>query len=137
MGFFDRFRKRVQEVADETDLDELTAEEGTEEAVEALRTTDSEPPQEVFESPEEIAPEPSPTDSEESDDDWDDWDDEPTLPPAPTLSKKERKQLEREKKRKEKEKKKLSKKGFDVDQVTRPDGSRVDLHMMRLSLIHI
>ena len=28
MGFFDRFRKRVQEVADETDLDELTAEEG-------------------------------------------------------------------------------------------------------------
>ena len=50
MGFFDRFRKRVQEVADETDLDELTAEEGTEEAVEALRTTDSEPPQEVFET---------------------------------------------------------------------------------------
>ncbi|GIS44419.1 MAG: hypothetical protein Ct9H90mP16_14890 [Candidatus Poseidoniales archaeon] len=41
MGFFDRFRKRVQEVADETDLDELTAEEGTEEAVEALTTTDS------------------------------------------------------------------------------------------------
>ena len=32
MGFFDRFRKRVQEVADETDFDELTAEEGTEEA---------------------------------------------------------------------------------------------------------
>ena len=31
MGFFDRFRKRVQEVADETDFDELTAEEGTEE----------------------------------------------------------------------------------------------------------
>ena len=37
MGFFDRFRKRVQEVADETDLDQLTAEEGTEEAVEASR----------------------------------------------------------------------------------------------------
>ena len=34
MGFFDRFRKRVQEVADETDFDELTAEEGTEEAQE-------------------------------------------------------------------------------------------------------
>ena len=73
MGFFDRFRKRVQEVADETDLDELTAEEGTEEAVEALTTTDPEPPQEVFESPEEIAPEPEPTDSEEIDDDWDAW----------------------------------------------------------------
>jgi len=39
--------------------------------------------------------------------------------------------LEREMKRKEKEKQKLVKKGFDVDQVTRPDGSRVDLHMMR------
>ena len=39
--------------------------------------------------------------------------------------------LEREKKRKEKEKKELTKKGYDVDQVTRPDGSRVDLHMMR------
>ena len=36
MGFFERFRKRVQEVADVTDLDELTAEEGTEEAQEAL-----------------------------------------------------------------------------------------------------
>ena len=34
MGFFERFRKRVQEVADVTDLDELTAEEGTEEAAE-------------------------------------------------------------------------------------------------------
>ena len=107
-------------------MDELTAEEGTEEAVEALTTTDSEPHKKCLRSTEEIAPEPSPTDSEESDDDWDDWDDEPTLPPAPTLSKKERKQLEREKKRKEKEKKKLSKKGYDVDQVTRPDGSRVD-----------
>ena len=36
MGFFDRFRKRVKEVADDTDLDELTAEEDSEEAAEAI-----------------------------------------------------------------------------------------------------
>ena len=31
MGFFDRFRKRVKEVADDTDLAALTTEEDTEE----------------------------------------------------------------------------------------------------------
>ena len=30
MGFFDRFRKRVKEVAEETDLDSLTADEDSE-----------------------------------------------------------------------------------------------------------
>ena len=39
MGFFDRFKKRVKEVVDETDLDELTAEEGTQEAEEAVAAT--------------------------------------------------------------------------------------------------
>ena len=75
----------------------------------------------------------APTEEPEStpDDDWDDWDDEPQPLPATNLSKKERKLLEREKKRKEKEKQILAKKGFDIDQVTRPDGSRVDLHVMR------
>ena len=129
MGFFDRFRKRVKEVADDTDLDALTAEEGTEEAEQAI--IESAPPPEdewddlsAIEAPLE---EPEPTE----DDEWDDWDDEPEPLPTTTLSKKERKLLEREMKRKEKEKQKLVKKGFDVDQVTRPDGSRVDLHMMR------
>ena len=126
MGFFDRFRKRVQEVADETDFDELTAEEGTEDAP-------TPPPSDVVEDewdePNEIEPTTPTLPSE--DDDWDDWDDEPEPLPSTTISKKERKQLEREKKRKQKEKEKLAKKGFDVEQVTRPDGSRVDLHMMR------
>ena len=44
MGFFDRFRKRVKEVVDETDLDALTAEEGSEEAEQAI--TESAPPSE-------------------------------------------------------------------------------------------
>ena len=142
MGFFDRFRKRVQEVADETDLDELTAEEGTEEAEEVLDNESSEMVEveamEALSQHEEFgkvrthvpAYNTRPEFGDE-DDDWDDWDDEPEPLPSSTISKKERKQLEREKKRKQKEKKKLAKKGFDIDQVTRPDGSRVDLHMMR------
>lgn len=126
MGFFDRFRKRVQEVADETDFDELTAEEGTEEAP-------TPPPSDVMEDEWDELNEIEPTTPvlPSDDDDWDDWDDEPEPLPSTTISKKERKQLEREKKRKQKEKEKLAKKGFDVEQVTRPDGSRVDLHMMR------
>ena len=39
MGFFDRFKKRVKEVVDDTDLDALTAEEGSEEAEEAMAST--------------------------------------------------------------------------------------------------
>ena len=126
MGFFDRFRKRVQEVADETDFDELTAEEGTEESP-------TPPPSDVVEDEWDELNEIEPTTPvlPSDDDDWDDWDDEPEPLPSTTISKKERKQLEREKKRKQKEKEKLAKKGFDVDQITRPDGSRVDLHMMR------
>ena len=129
MGFFDRFRKRVKEVADDTDLDALTAEEGSEEA-EQIITETTPPVDEEWDDISEIetpVEEPEPTDDE----DWDDWDDEPEPLPTTTLSKKERKLLEREKKRKEKEKQKLAKKGYDVDQVTRPDGSKVDLHVMR------
>ena len=126
MGFFDRFKKRVKELADETDLDALTAEEGSEEAEEAIATTV--PLEEEWDDITQIE---EPVEVPTTDDDWDEWDDEPELQPTATLSKKERKLLERERKRKEKEKKKLAKKGFDINQVTRPDGSRVDLHMMR------
>jgi fused signal recognition particle receptor len=127
MGFFDRFKKRVKEVVDETDLDALTAEVGTQEAEEV--TT---PPPEIKEEWDNIVEIQAPIEeSEPADDEWDDWDDEPEPQPTTTLSKKERKLLEREKRRKEKEKQKLAKKGYDVDQVIRPDGSRVDLHVMR------
>ena len=127
MGFFDRFKKRVKEVVDETDLDALTAEAGTQEAEEV--TT---PPPETKEEWDNIVEIQAPIEeSEPADDEWDDWDDEPEPQPTTTLSKKERKLLEREKKRKEKEKQRLAKKGYDVDQVIRPDGSRVDLHVMR------
>jgi fused signal recognition particle receptor len=131
MGFFDRFKKRVKEVADETDMDALTAEEGTQEAEEAIASLPPEPIEEEEEW-DNISEIEAPVEEQAADeDDWDDWDDEPEPQPTTTLSKKERKLLEREKKRKEKEKKQLAKKGYDVDQVTRPDGSKVDLHMMR------
>ena len=127
MGFFDRFKKRVKELADETDLDALTAEEGSEEANEAIATITTS----VEEEWDDISEIEEPVETPTTDDEWDEWDDEPEPLPTTTLSKKERKLLERERKRKQKEKKQLAKKGFDVDQVTRPDGSRVDLHMMR------
>ena len=130
MGFFDRFKKRVKEVVDDTDLDALTAEEDSEEAEQIIAETT--PP--VEEEWDEISEIEVPSDEPEltQDEDWDDWDDdEPEPIPVATLSKKERKLLEREKKRKAKEKQQLAKKGYDIDQVTRPDGSRVDLHVMR------
>jgi fused signal recognition particle receptor len=129
MGFFDRFKKRVKEVVDDTDLDALTADEDSEEAEQII--ADNTPS--VEEEWDDISAIEAPIEEPEStqDDDWDDWDDEPEPLPTTTLSKKERKLLEREKKRKEKEKQQLAKKGYDIDQVTRPDGSRVDLHMMR------
>ncbi|MDE0707708.1 MAG: signal recognition particle-docking protein FtsY [Candidatus Poseidoniales archaeon] len=129
MGFFDRFKKRVKEVVDETDLDALTVESTSQEVEEPVAETPTNPPPEEWDNITEIdipAEENPP-----EDDDWDDWDDELEPQPSTTISKKERKQFERERKRKEKEKQQLAKKGYDVDQVTRPDGSRVDLHVMR------
>jgi len=129
MGFFDRFKKRVKEVVDDTDIDALTTADGSEERVKATHVT---PPEEIQEEWDDIEEIESPIEeSQPEEEDWDDWDDEPNPLPSSTISKKERKQLEREKKRKEKEKQKLAKKGFDVDQVIRPDGSRVNLHVMR------
>ena len=131
MGFFDRFRKRVKEVAEDTDIETLTAEEDSIEAAEALAAAEAnQDTEEEWDDPDTIkAPEIEVEESPEEE--WDEWDDEPEPIPDPTLSKKERKRVEREQRQREKEKRKLAKKGFDVDQVVRPVGSRVDLHVMR------
>ena len=128
MGLFDRFRSRVKEVAEETDLDGLTAEAGSDEAEEAIAAGEA-LQEEEWDEVEQIQTPVEPT--EPAEEEWDEWDDEPEAPPTPTLTKKERKLAERDARRKEKERKALAKKGFDIDQVVRPDGSRVDLHMMR------
>ena len=147
MGFFDRFRKRVKEVADDTDIDSLTVDEESEEAQEAIakrqqikeqQEAQSEVPQveattsinDDWEDVEEI--EAISETLEEEEDEWDDWDDEPIPEPiSPSLDKKQRKRLEKEAKEAIKERQRLKKEGFDVDQDVRPDGSKIDLQIMR------
>ncbi|PXY76839.1 MAG: hypothetical protein CXX81_13580 [Methanobacteriota archaeon] len=146
MGFFDRFRKRVKEVADDTDLDSLTVDEDSEEAQEAIakrqqikeeQEKQSETPEaevvtssdDDWEDVEEIEAISAPQVEEEE---WDDLEDEPIPEPiSPSLDKKQRKRLEKEAKEAKKERQRLKKEGFDVDQEVRPDGSKVDLQIMR------
>ena len=149
MGLFDRFKRRVKEVAEEVDTDSLTVVEDSEEAREIISsrqqvrdfddyedksqlddqatqsiTTDHDD-WEVFDEDEEPQP---PT----SDDDWEDFDDEDEYIPQ-QLSRKEKKRLQREQKQLEKAKKAYEKsmKKRGATEVARPAGSRVDLSMMR------
>ncbi len=144
MGLFDIFRKRVKEVAEDVDEDELFAPEESDEAEAALAEREQfeqeaaeaekaaeDTSTDDWEDIESIESETPPT-APESTEEWDDWEDDPAPEPLSlTLSKKERKQAERERRQQEKERKRLMKQGFDVNQKVRPDGSRVDLHVMR------
>lgn len=140
MGLFDRFRKRVNEVVEEADTNSLSAEEDSDEAIEALNHQQSdeiaeqEGDWEEIEEIEETLPEQM-IDEQSEDDDWDDWeefdDDEPIIPQP--LSRKERKRQQKEKKIQQKaakaHKKAMKKRG--AVEVARPKGSKVDLSMMR------
>ena len=125
MGLFDRFKRRVQEVAEDVDSEELTATEDSEEGQVALQTAtevgedwDDEP----LSEPEELPPEPI-----ESEDDWDDWDEEEDEIELPRqLSKIERKRMEKLEKQREKELRRRK-----ATEIAKPQGSRVDLSMMR------
>lgn len=126
MGLFDRFKKRVQEVAEEVDSEALTADADSQEgkaAIEVSKHIEEDWEEDIEE--EIIEEEPQ---VEASDDDWDDWDDEEEdeiqLPTA--ISKKERKRLEKLEKQRQKE---LKRRKATV--VAKPKGSRVDLSMMR------
>ena len=126
MGLFDRFKKRVQEVAEEIDSEALTAEADSQEgkaAIEVSKHIEEDWEEDIEE--EIIEEEPQ---AEASDDDWDDWDDEEEdeiqLPTV--ISKKERKRLEKLEKQRQKE---LKRRKATV--VAKPKGSRVDLSMMR------
>ena len=121
MGLFDRFKRRVKEVAEEVDTDSLTVGEDSEEALEIISskqqvrdfddyeeqpepdvqasqsiTTDDDD-WEVFDEDGEPQP---PT----SDDDWEDFDDDDEYIPQ-QLTRKEKKRLQREQKQLEKAKK--------------------------------
>ena len=132
MGLFDRFRKRIHEVADETDQDALSVDAASEEAKELLQPTPQVQPEEEWDDLENVESTPEAAPETDGDDDWDTWDDdEPIVPVA--LSKKERKLLERkerERKKAEAQTKKAMKKRGAVE-MARPKGSKVDLSMMR------
>jgi len=134
MGLFDKFRRRVREVASDVDEQALSADANSVEAKELLNTpTEPSKPTEdwdvleAIEDTEEVAQTTS-----SPDEDWDEWDDdEPTAPIV--LTKKERKFLERQEKERKKKAAKVAKdmkKRGAVD-VARPRGSKVDLTMMR------
>ena len=145
MGLFDKFRKKVREAASDADTDSLSAEEGSEEAIQAITqqqelTQNSE--QQIDESP---GFDESEEDWEEFDDDeelelpttgeeeWDDWDDEEEFTLPTKLTRKEKKILAKEAKkeaaRKKAHEKAMKKRGAKT--VKRLAGSKVDLHMMR------
>ena len=147
MGLFDKFRKKVREAASEANSDSLSAEEGSDEAQEALsqheeftriRTHvpayktqpdfgDDEEEWEDFDEEEELQL-PS-----NDDDEWDDWDEEEEYILPTKLSRKEKKILAKEAKkeasRKKAKEKEMKKRGAKA--VKRLAGSKVDLHMMR------
>ena len=126
MGLFDRFKKRVQEVAEEVDSNALTADADSQEgkaAIEVSKHIEEDWDEDIEDEP--IVEEPQ---VEPVDDDWDDWDDEEEddiqLPVV--MSKKERKRLEKLEKQRQKELKRRK-----ATTVAKPKGSRVDLSMMR------
>ena len=152
MGLFDRFKRRVKEVADEVDTEELTVTEDSLEGQEmvAAQTQEQEEIQqsddqnltdeqedqiqtddddwEVFDE-EEVQEDPS---TQDSDDDWEDLDDDDYYLPQ-QLTRKEKKRLQKEQKQLEKAKKAHTKamKKRGAKEVARPQGSKVDLSMMR------
>lgn len=137
MGLFDRFRKRVHEVAEETDGDALSVEATSEEAQALLNQQDPvpQPSQPIEEEWDDVDAEPvqsAPVEQDDDDDDWDTWDDDEAIAPV-QLSKKERKLLERQEKdrRRQEEKAKKAMKKRGAVAVARPKGSKVDLSMMR------
>jgi fused signal recognition particle receptor len=134
MGLFDKFRRRVREVASDVDEQALSTDANSVEAKELLHTpTEPSKPSEDWEDLEAIGAAEEVTEATPApDDDWDEWDDdEPTAPIV--LTKKERKFLERQEKERKKKAAKVAKdmkKRGAVD-VARPRGSKVDLTMMR------
>ena len=147
MGLFDRFKKRLSEVVDEVDTEAISAERGSNEALDALEQAKSTPLTEEatsIQQPEDVNPITDDDDWEilddeidanaavDEDDDWEDFDDDEDLIPR-QLSRKEKKRQQKEQKRIEKAKKSYEKamKKRGASEVARPKGSKVDLSMMR------
>jgi len=111
MGLFDIFRSKVKDLGDSLDENELTAEEGTDEAIEAIESRaelESKIESEnEWDDIEEIVSSELPTDDE-----WDEIDEEDAPSPFEELSIKKRTPTK-------------------TPTSTRPRGSKVDLHILR------
>ncbi|MBT7244417.1 MAG: signal recognition particle-docking protein FtsY [Euryarchaeota archaeon] len=147
MGLFDKFRKKVQVAASEADTESLSAEAGSDEAIEAISQHQEIPNLSNIKSPSNTN-ELSVVDEEEweefdeeeelelpsaNDDEWEEFDDEEDYSLPTKLTRKEKKILAKNTKR-EKAKKKVDakqRKKRGGKEVERLAGSNVDLHMMR------
>ena len=136
MGLFDKFRKRIHEVADEADGDALSVDAASPEA-EAFTGVPTTPVSEATSDDQwddlDDIPEHEPAQVvEEPDDEWETWDDDEPMTTV-HLTKKERKLLERQQREKERQQAKAKKamKRRGAVEVARPQGSKVDLAMMR------
>ncbi len=113
MGLFDIFRSKVKDLGDSLDENELTAEEGTEEAQKALETKieheSKETTEDEWDNIEEIIPTQEPVEDE-----WDDFDDDDNNSPFEENTTKKSVQPKRKQ-----------------PTETRPVGSKVDLHILR------
>ncbi len=147
MGLFDKFRKKVRKAAEEVDTESLSAEEGSEDAEQALsqheefsklRThvpayktqpgfDEEDDEWEDFDDDEELE---LPKNSE---DEWDEWEEDESYTLPTRLTRKERKIIAKEAKkeasRKKARQKEMKKRG--AKEVKRLAGSKIDLHMMR------
>ena len=138
MGLFDKFRKKVRDAASDIDSESISAEDGTQEAIDALAKHGENKIESPIESGYDDDWEDIDDDEElnlpsTNDDDWDDWDEEEEYILPTKLSRKEKKILAKQEK-KEAAKKKAAEKELKKrggKEVKRLAGSKVDLHMMR------
>ncbi len=138
MGLFDKFRKKVRDAASDIDSESISAEDGTQEAIDALAKHGENKIESPIESGYEDDWEDIDDDEElnlpsTNDDDWDDWDEEEEYTLPTKLTRKEKKILAKQEK-KEAAKKKAAEKELKKrggKEVKRLAGSKVDLHMMR------
>ena len=132
MGLFDRFKKRVNEVIDETDIEKISTDSDSEEAKEIIENVvEDSQDEDDWEDLEDSDDQLLEVDTNDSDDDWEDFDDDFEMPQV--LTRKEQKRLKKEQKKLEKiqreHRKRMKKRG--AVEVARPKGSKVDLSMMR------
>ena len=104
MGLFDKFRKKVRDAASDIDSESISAEDGTQEAIDALQKhgeIEIENPMEpeYDDDWEDIDDDEDLNLPSTSDDDWDDWDDDEEYTLPTKLSRKEKKLLAKQEKK--------------------------------------